>query len=605
MAPAIYDTATGELIVLLSASAYASVTVDFTTNAIPVVGDFDGDQQADPVVYDPAAQTWTARPSAFGYAEVTMAFGAAEATPLAADFDGDRLADPALYAESAGFWQVRLSRSQYGEVTLQDFGGTGSQPIVGDFDGDGASDPALYQAANGEWLVKLSGSAYASAAVSGFGGTNYLPVVGDYDHDGLNDFGVYGLSTRTLSVRYAAGNDLPGTISQTNVLQSNRILFNAAKAPDESVGILYCEELSRVEYGPLYYEAVDRVGGVLADEPVPLDGEVWTPLLGDSVIPLLYDSGGTAHTFFAFPHEAMTHVYRAGGSWTNEALPVTNSLNGDFLGRLGPGDAFHLLSSSTSDGNLLLFYATNQRGDWEGQTLTIPLGTLYFTGKDLAVDSAGNAHFVISMQDHLGENVTWPGYLYYLSAETGWNLELVASRANNSWDAGFAEPSVAVKADGQPAIATRLRYNVLTGSDALSQLFYAERTGAAAWSSAILADTADNYFGSDGGHFTGVEPKLAFDRLGRAQIIFSDLASSHVGGYEMAEVGQIRRAIQSAGTWTITTLFAQSAEHNEGLTDKYLFLSADNDGFDIVARLYPDYTILRFSNQRPSTFTFY
>lgn len=605
--PVVYEPSTGIWTVLLSSCGYARASLAFNSfQATPVVGDYDGDGKADPVVYEPATRTWTARLSALGYASINLAFGDSDSTPVAGDFDGDHLIDPAIYDEAVGRWQVKLSGSQYTEVMLTGFGGAGFQPVVGDYDGDGKADPALYQATAGGWSVKFSRYGYSEASIIGFGGTNYAPVTGDYDNDSVTDVAVYNLNNRTLTVCYSTSNNDPSDIlSQTNILQSNRILFNAAKSADESVGILYCEQLSQFEYGPLYYEAVDSAGTVLCNETVSLDGEVWTPGLGES-IPLLYDSGGIVHMFFDYPYHAITHLYRSQGTWTNEVLPLTDSLSSDFLGCLGPNDTFHLLSSAVRDENLLLFYATNQRGTWAGETLTIPLGdTMRFVGKDLAIDSSGNAHFVISLQDHRGDDVTWPGYLYYLNNQTGtWNMELVASRAHDQYDTAFWNPSLAVNANGQPLIAVHLRYNVLTGSDSLSQLVYAWRTGANIWNSEVLADTADNYFGSDGGHFTGIEPKLAIDRFQRSQIIFSDLASSHDLGYETTDTGQIRLAILSAGAWTLTTLLPQSAANHEGLTDKYLLLSADNDGLDIVARLYPGYAIVRFSNQRPSCFTF-
>lgn len=604
--PAVYEPAAGVWTVLLSGSGYALASVTFTNDALPVVGDYDGDRRADLAVYESSSQSFVARLSAFGYSPVALVFGSSEETPISGDFDGDGLSDPALYAESAGRWRLRLSRSQYAEIVVPDLGGAGLQPVVGDYDGDGQSDPALYGAVAGEWLVKLSRSGYATAEIAGFGGTNYVPVAGDYDNDGSTDIGVYDLSERVMTVRYVGGSDdTQDAITQTNVLRQNRVLFNANKAPDGSIAILYCEQFSQTDWGPLYYQAVDSAGSVLVDEPVILDGEEWEVPLGWS-IPLLFDSSGAVHLFLTYTYDEITHLYRAEGSWTNEVLAPANPLNSDFLGRTGPADTFHLLSSGTSDQNLLLFYATNKRGTWEGETLTIPLGaTLRFTGKDLAVDSAGNAHIVYGLQDHLGETVTWPGYLYYLSNQSGsWSRELIAYRAHDSWDAAFWYPSLAINAQDQPAVAAHLKYNVLTGSDSLSQLFYARRTGADAWSTEILADTADNYFGTDGGHFTGLYPKLAFDRQERAQIIFSDLASSHVSGYETAEVGQIRFAIGSGGTWTLKTLLAQLAANHEGLTDKYLLLSGESDDLDIVARLYPSYNIVRLTNQRPTEFRF-
>lgn len=591
------------LVFVLSGSVMFTTALTNAADQAICQADFDHDGKTEPAVYSNGL--WQVRLSASSYTLVSVGFGDNTALPCVGDYDGDKKVDPAVYESATGVWTVLLSSCGYARALLI-FDSSQATPLVGDYDGDGKDDPALYQAATGGWAVKFSRYGYTEASITGFGGTNNMPVTGDYDNDSVTDIAIYNLNDRTLTVRYSASNnDSLHTLAQTNILQSNRILFNAARSADGSVGILYCEQLSQFEYGPLYYEAVDNAGGVLCNETVSLDGVAWTPGLGES-IPLLYDSDGIVHMFFDYPYNAITHLYRYQGAWTNEVLPLTDPLNSDFLGYLGPDDTFHLLSSSTRNENLLLFYAANQRGAWEGETLTIPLGdTMRFVGKDLAVDSSGNAHFVISLQDHRGDDVSWPGYLYYLSNQTGtWNMELVVSREHDQYDAAFWNPSLAVNADNQPLIAVHLRYNVLTGSDALSQLVYAYRTGANTWSSEVLADTTDNYFGSDGGHFTGVKPKLAVDQIQRSQIIFSDLASSHESGYETTDIGQIRQAVLSAGAWTLTTLLRQFAANHEGLTDKYLLLSADNDGIDIVARLYPGYAIVRFSNQRPVCFTF-
>jgi len=200
--------------------------------------------------------------------------------------------------------------------------------------------------------------------------------------------------------------------------------------------------------------------------------------------------------------------------------------------------------------------------------------------------------------------VTWPGYIYYLSNKGGtWFSELALQQTHSTWDSYFPNISLAVSGAGQPALAARLKYNVMTGSDALSQLIYCRRNGTGSWSSQILADTADNYFGTDGGHFTGIQPEIAIDNQDGVHIIFSDLASSHINGYETAWFGQIRYARSLAGAWSIATLYPQSVVRNEQVLKKSLLVSGDGCGMDVLATVYPGTNLMHFTTSRRSSFT--
>jgi serine protease len=248
--PALFEEASGKWQVKLSASAYASATLDGFGAAgyLPICGDYDGDRKTDPTLFDAATGTLYARLSASGYAEASatfsgygyclvsadydgggqadlalyqeasaswivlltesltlagLVFGEEGCRPVAGDFDGDRKADPALYQEASGEWFVELSAGGYGLAGTV-FGGPGQQPVPGDYDGDNRTDLMLYEPASGKWQVKLSASGYAIAALEGFGGPDCAPVCGDYDGDGKADLALYQATTQTWFFRLSA-----------------------------------------------------------------------------------------------------------------------------------------------------------------------------------------------------------------------------------------------------------------------------------------------------------------------------------------------------------------------------------------------------------------
>ncbi|MBU4365724.1 MAG: hypothetical protein L6437_03755 [Kiritimatiellae bacterium] len=605
--PGIFDTAVGAWTVKLSTVGYISVSLSFTeTNAIPVAADFDGDAKADPAVYQPDTGRWVVRLSAADYFPVAFLFGAAGDIPIVGDYDGDTKADPAVYGTASGTWSVMLSSLNYFTVTLKDFGGTGLAPVPADYDGDRRTDPAIYTAASGAWAVLLSGADYAPTTITEFGGSNATAVAGDYDGDAKADPAVYDPTAGTLSARFSSGNYAAGSLRITNILQASATVKAAVYINEQTVALLYATNGTNYDYGNMRFQVVSHTGNVVSDEEVLYDQQT---LNGSVAATMLLDANAQPHVFFRYYGYEVSHVYRTDSGWTNEAAGICTNGGNLLAARAGDG-SFHLLlvvsAYSSTDTYAPCQYITNKRGGWESETFSVPKKwSMRLYGHDLAADTAGNAHLVLSFQDVPSQDVYWSGHLYYLSNQGGsWFMETVAEQAPGNNDACFWNPSVAVAPNGQPAVAAHLRFNVITGSDSLSELFCANRTAANQWNSAILADTADGYFGSDGGHFTGIDPTLAFDLNGGAHIIFSDLASSHIDGYESAVNGQIRYAHNADGTWHLTTLFRQSAAAWQGVRNKYLLLSPDGTGMDIITGLYPGSALVFFSNYRQSFFQF-
>jgi hypothetical protein len=161
----------------------------FAGSGVAVMGDYDGDNKTDPVVYDESRGYWQALLSGSGYGYVTGWFGGPGYWAVPGDYDGDGKTEAAVYDIYNSLWYALKVGG--GTVMWQlQFGNAGFEPVIGDYDGDGKWDLALYNEVNGAWYVR---TVAGSLMISGeqWGGLGFRPVPGDYDGDGLWDFAVY------------------------------------------------------------------------------------------------------------------------------------------------------------------------------------------------------------------------------------------------------------------------------------------------------------------------------------------------------------------------------------------------------------------------------
>ncbi len=214
--PAVYQVGTGRWIVKLSGSGYgvAQMRGFGGTGYTAFIADFDGDSKVDLGIYNTTTGDWQVKLSGSGYSTAqVLGFGGAGIVPVTHDFDGDFKADPGIYNTVSGTWRIMCSGSGYGIATVNGFGGTGYSAVSGYYDSDRLTDPAIYGDASGNWQVMLSGSGYRISALPGFGGTGSDPIVADFDGDGRVDYAFYKASTSTWFVKLSASGGALASLS--------------------------------------------------------------------------------------------------------------------------------------------------------------------------------------------------------------------------------------------------------------------------------------------------------------------------------------------------------------------------------------------------------
>jgi FG-GAP-like repeat/NPCBM-associated, NEW3 domain of alpha-galactosidase len=153
-------------------------------NARSVVGDFDGDNRTDLIVFRPTNGTWYIRQSANNIAN-SVQFGQNGDVPTPGDYDGDGQMDAAVFRPSNGSWYIQQSSN--GAFVSRQFGLSTDKPVQADYDGDGKTDIAVFR--DGFWyLIRSSDNNFAAVK---YGQTGDVPVQGNYDGDGRADFAVY------------------------------------------------------------------------------------------------------------------------------------------------------------------------------------------------------------------------------------------------------------------------------------------------------------------------------------------------------------------------------------------------------------------------------
>ena len=208
--PALYDPVTGVWKILRSSTNFvASMVVSWGgAGYLAVPGDYDGDGRTDPAVYQSSTGTWLILESSTGYAtSKIVTFGGPGFTPIPGqDFDGDFIADLAVYRQSTGVWSVRKSSTAFATGFDIQFGGPGYTLVPADYDGDRKTDLGVYDRVTGGWYILKSSSGFTSQIIANWGGPGYLPVPGLFDGDAMCDLGLYQPSTGNWYILLGAAN---------------------------------------------------------------------------------------------------------------------------------------------------------------------------------------------------------------------------------------------------------------------------------------------------------------------------------------------------------------------------------------------------------------
>ncbi|HKG78398.1 MAG TPA: VCBS repeat-containing protein [Pyrinomonadaceae bacterium] len=215
-----------------------------TTNAKPLVGDFNGDGRTDVALTGPTG--WGSLPVAFSNGDgtfnvtnqpiVNFAVWAAttNAQPLVGDFNGDGRTDAALTGPSGwGSLPVAFSNGNGTfNVTNQPIvnfavwaATANAKPLIGDFNGDGRTDAALtgpsgwgslpVAFSNGDGTFNVTNQPIADFAVWA-ATANAQPLIGDFNGDGLTDVALTGPSGwASIPVAFSNANGIFNVTNQS------------------------------------------------------------------------------------------------------------------------------------------------------------------------------------------------------------------------------------------------------------------------------------------------------------------------------------------------------------------------------------------------------
>ncbi len=164
----------------------------------PVIGDWDGDGQANLGVRTPQGQTFKLRVRGHNK---TIRFGKRGDLPVAGNWDGAGPTEIGVRRPSTGTF---LLRHTDGSITRVVLGDADDVPVTGDWNGDGITDLGVYDPKRGIFkLREINPFGDPFRTRIRLGRTGDVPVTGDWDRDGTTELGVWRPATATLLKRFA------------------------------------------------------------------------------------------------------------------------------------------------------------------------------------------------------------------------------------------------------------------------------------------------------------------------------------------------------------------------------------------------------------------
>lgn len=394
----------------------------------------------------------------------------------------------------------------------------------------------------------------------------------------------------------------------------------AQYAADGTIGIVYRESSPTVPATPQSAPTEAYTGKLIYKTIKPdgtIDSEVVTTDNGAEMSVLVYDSQLQPHVFTASSTDSdqvVRHYTRTGNNqWTGREVFNFAGEDGKYLyeitALIDGDDAFHLLALIIPNDpkakstyyvahiDSRMYYLTNKNGSWQKE-LVDRFDTLYIQDEyckalrrqDMDMDAKGNLHIAYgALRGPSYNQRPNPSEMRYACNESGeWKSEVASAPWDVSCECGW-NPSIAVDNENRPHIAFSLIDRVPTLSAQNSKMQYASRTAQGTWQEETIADTANNYYGNDHGHFTGAIPHLVFDSENHPHMVYADIASSHY--YPMGNtlnVGQLRYAFFNGTAWERKIFYRQDSPGSYRKVDEILALcmaaSPDGSKISIVAQ---------------------
>jgi hypothetical protein len=183
------------------------------TSWVPVVGDWNSNDQQNIGLYSPAQKTWYINYlNVDGWGAVnTYRFGSTDPSwiPVVGDWSGIDLDRMGMYSRTQKTWYLKDSNNDgWSNVTTVRFGSVDSSwlPVVGDWNGDGTDTIGMYSRTQKTWYLKEANTdGWSNVVTVRFGSTDptWVPVVGDWDGDGIDTIGMYSRTQKTWYLKEA------------------------------------------------------------------------------------------------------------------------------------------------------------------------------------------------------------------------------------------------------------------------------------------------------------------------------------------------------------------------------------------------------------------
>ncbi len=184
-------------------------------------GDFDTDGTLDPLDARPAGNNdkigifrsstgyWYLNYNFDDSYETSFYYGGSGDIPVVGDWDGNENADIGYFRPSTGYWYLDSHKDGTTDFNFR-LGNTGDIPIVGDWNGNGYSDVAVFRPSTGYWYFDNNLNGVVDNSFR-YGGSTDKIVKGDWQGTGRDGIAIFRPSTGYWYFDY----NLDGTVDNS------------------------------------------------------------------------------------------------------------------------------------------------------------------------------------------------------------------------------------------------------------------------------------------------------------------------------------------------------------------------------------------------------